>query len=164
MKIGDSVSVIDDVMKGKIISLRGNVAGVEDEHGFTFEFPLSKLVSRDEDLYRGTKTVFKKESAKNISKKHSKGPMKLDLHFEKLVTSPQGYSAAERLALQKEVLLEKLEYCERNNLKKLEIIHGVGDGVLQRMVYEILENKSNLEFHNREILHEQSGTVLVYFY
>ena len=77
--------------------------------------------------------------------------------------NPLEFDSFERLFLQKEKLLQTIDYCRKNHLKKLEIIHGIGDGVLQQMVYDVLESQTNLEFHNREILHDQSGTVLVFF-
>ena len=89
--------------------------------------------------------------------------MILDLHFENIAKGAVQVDPFERLFMQKDQLLKTLEYCRNNNLKRLEIIHGIGDGVLQQMVYDVLESQTNLEFHNKEILHHQSGTVLVYF-
>ena len=90
-------------------------------------------------IYDQIKTVQKKESSKHRSKKHDNKPFILDLHFENLVKKTVDYDAAERLFLQKEKLLQTLDYCRKNNLKKLEIIHGIGDGFLQKMVHEVLE-------------------------
>ncbi len=163
MKVGDTVSVVDDRMNGTVVSVSGKVVVIEDEHGFRYEYAREKLVPRDVEMYKRIKTIQKAETSKNISKKHDKNPFLLDLHFENLVKKTSGYTAAERLFLQKEKLRDTLDYCRQNNLKKLEIIHGIGDGVLQQMVYEVLESQTHLEFHNKEILHEQSGTVLVYF-
>ncbi|WP_027377367.1 Smr/MutS family protein [Kaistella palustris] len=163
MKIGDAVSVVDDLLKGKVISVSGKTVVIEDEHGFTYEYPASKVVLQEPEIYTEIKTVQKTETSKSISKKHHKRPLILDLHFENLVKDTRGFSASERVFLQKEKLRDTLDYCRKNNLKKLEIIHGIGDGVLQQMVYEVLESQTGLDFHNREILHEQSGTVLVYF-
>ncbi len=163
MKVGDQVSILNDSLNCRIIAITANQATVEDEHGFTYQYPINQLVLHDADLYKNQPTFTKKEATKTVSKKHAKSPMVLDLHFENLVKNPNEYSATERLFLQKERLLETLDFCRQNNLKKLEIVHGIGDGTLQQMVYSVLESKVNLEFHNREILHEQSGTVLVYF-
>jgi DNA-nicking Smr family endonuclease len=90
--------------------------------------------------------------------------MVLDLHFQHLVKNPHDYDSFERLFIQKERLIETLNFCRKNNLKKLEIIHGIGDGVLQRMVWDVLESQTNLDFYNKDILHHQSGAVLVDFH
>lgn len=163
MKKGDSVSVVDENLKGKIIAIQGKKVILEDEHGFRYEYDESDLVLQPAGLYDEMHTVQKTEFSKSVSKKHHKKPVLLDLHFENLVKNTAAYDSFERLFLQKEKLLSTLDYCRKNNLKKLEIIHGIGDGVLQQMVYDVLESQTNLEFHNKEILHHQSGTVLVFF-
>lgn len=163
MKVGDSVSVIDDNLKGKITSVQGKSVTFEDEHGFTYQYHSSELVLRKNDIYKQITTVQKEETRTAISKKHDKKPFVLDLHFEKIAHKNRDYDSFERLFLQKEKLLKTIDYCRKNHLKKLEIIHGIGDGILQQMVHEVLESQTNLEFHNREILHDQSGTVLVFF-
>lgn len=163
MKTGDAVAVIDDDLKGTIISIKGDQVIIQDEHGFSYEFQRKELVRQEAGIYEQIKTLNKGEVSKNISKKHDKKPFVLDLHFGKLVKNQTSYTASERLFIQKEKLVETLDYCRRNNLKKLEIIHGIGAGVLQKMVHEVLESQTNLEFQNKEILHHQSGTVLVYF-
>ena len=163
MKIGDSVSVVDDNLKGKVTVIKGTKMTIEDEHGFPYEYESNQLVLQNAEIYDQITTVRKEELSKPVSKKHGKKPFILDLHFEHLVKNPGDYHSFERLFRQKEKLLSILDYCRKNNLKKLEIIHGIGDGVLQQMVHEVLESQTNLEFHNKEILHHQAGTVLVYF-
>ena len=163
MKIGDAVSVVDDQLKGKIISIKGKNVTIEDEHGFSYDFDANEIVLQEPEIYKGLKTIQKVEKPKPTSKKHDKKPLVVDLHFSNMVKNPAQFSPFERITLQKEKLLQTLDYCRENNLKKLEIIHGIGDGIVQQMVNEVLENQKNLEYHNKEILHHQSGTVLVYF-
>ena len=162
MKPGDAVSVIDDNLKGTITAIKGKKVTFEDEHGFPYEYNANELVIQEAEIYDQIRTVQKEEFSKPVSKKHDKKPMILDLHFENIAKNAGKVDPFERLFLQKEKLLKTLEYCRNNNLKKLEIIHGIGDGVLQQMVYDVLESQTNVEFHNKEILHHQSGTVLVY--
>ena len=163
MKIGDLVSVIDDNLKGTIKNFNGEKVVIEDEHGFSYEFKATELVLQQAEIYDQISTVQKREPTKLISKKHDKKPLILDLHFQHLVKKPGDYNSFERLFLQKEKLLATLDYCRKNKLKKLEIIHGIGEGVLQQMVVDVLKSQTNIEFQNKEILHHQSGTVLVFF-
>jgi DNA-nicking Smr family endonuclease len=88
----------------------------------------------------------------------------LDLHFHNLVKNPSDYDSFERLFIQKEKLIEVIEFCRKNNLKRLEIVHGIGDGTLQSMVRDVLESLVNIDFYNKEILHHQSGAVMVEFH
>jgi len=159
---GSGVSVVDEDLKGILVSISEGMAVLEDVHGFRHEYPLHKLVPEDRELYDHVPVRKKAEPLKTLSKKHNEKLLRLDLHFERLVRNPQQYSSYERLLIQRERLLDTLEFCRTHRLKKLEIIHGIGDGTLQKMVYDVLESQLNLDFHNNEILHEQSGTVLVY--
>ena len=163
MKIGDKVSVLDEDLSGSVTSVHGNTVVFRDQHGFTHQYPKEKLVPQNPSIYDGLQIEMKQEHRKNFSKKHNKKPFVLDLHFESMVKNPTDYSSFERLFMQKEKLLETIDFCRRNHLKHLEIIHGIGEGTLQKMVHEVLRSQTRLEFHNNEILHHQSGSVTVRF-
>ena len=164
MKIGDKVSVVDEDLSGVVTSVKGNIVVFKDEYGFTHQYKEEKLVPKISDFYENIKVVKKAEPKKMISKKHHKNLLVLDLHFENLVKNPNDYDSFERLFIQKEKLLEVISFCRKNHLKRLEIVHGIGDGTLQRMVFDVLESQTNLDFYNKEILHHQSGAVMVEFH
>lgn len=163
MKVGDLVSVIDENLKGKVLKMIANQVKIEDEHGFTYQFSRDQLTIIDTDLYANAPIVRKKESSKAISKKHNKAPLKLDLHFNFLVKNPSDYDAFERLMIQREKLLETIDFCRKNRIKTLMIIHGIGDGVLQKMVYDVLEGLSNVEYDSDGFFYHQSGNVELRF-
>lgn len=161
MKIGDKVSVIDEDLKGVITSIKGEIVVFKDNHGFTHQYKKTKVVLQNPEIYNLVKTVQKKESSKHVSKKHNKAHLVLDLHFENLVEKPGQFDSFERLFIQKEKLAETLEFCRRNNLKKLEVIHGIGDGVLQKMVHDYLSGQMNLEFEESDFFYHSTGSVMV---
>lgn len=163
MKVGDKVSLIDDDLRGTILKIIADQVKIQDEHGFTYDFPKNKLTLVDAKLYENSPIVKKNESSKNVSKKHNKMPLKLDLHFQTLVKNPAEYDAFERLMMQKEKLLETIDFCRKNHIKNLEIIHGIGDGVLQKMVYDVLEGLSNVEYDEHGFFYHESGKVEVKF-
>ena len=164
MKIGDKVSVVDEDLAGVVTSTKGNIVVFKDEYGFTHKYPQEKLVPKNADLYENIRVERKIEPKKTISKKHSKNHLVLDLHFENLVKNPNDYDSFERLFIQKEKLTDTIDFCRKHNLKRLEIVHGIGDGTLQRMVFDVLQSQINLDFYNKEILHHQSGAVMVEFH
>ncbi|WBV55882.1 Smr/MutS family protein [Chryseobacterium daecheongense] len=164
MKIGDQVSVVDEDLSGVVTSVKGNIVVLKDGYGFTHQYPKEKLVPKNASIYDNIKVVKKAEPKKITSKKHQKNHMVLDLHFHNLVKNPNDYDGFERLFLQKEKLIDTLIFCRKNHLKRLEIVHGIGDGVLQRMVLDVLESQTDLDFYNKEILHHQSGAVMVEFH
>lgn len=164
MKIGDLIAVIDEDLEGTVTSVQGNIICFQDEHGFNYQYPQEKVVLREKELYEGIKIKNKFEYTQPKSKKNKKNELVLDLHFEKIAPSTQNYDSFERLFLQKEKLLEMLDFCRENKIKRLEIIHGIGDGTLQQLVWRTLESQVNIDFYNKEILHEQAGSVLVEFH
>ncbi len=163
MKTGDLVSILDENFKGKITSLQGRFAVVEDEHGFEHRVELQKLVPQNPTIYEGTHIIKKQESTIKNSKKNVKSERVLDLHFEQLVPNPQDYDSWERLFLQKEKLMEQLDYCRKNFIRKLTIIHGIGDGVLQDMVYETLRGFAGIDYEENDFFYHSSGNVVVTF-
>ena len=114
---------------------------------------------QNKNLYHDISVVKKEENTKNISKKHAKNEMVLDLHFDKLGKPSQGYDSWERLLIRKEKLQETLDFCRANKIKNLEIIHGLGDGTLQNMVYEVLKNSAHIEFEENEFFKHSSASV-----
>lgn len=163
MKIGDLVSVIDDDLKGKISAFKGNLVQIEDEHGFHYDIEKGKVVLHNHNIYDDISITTKKETSTKISKKNQTKPQSIDLHFEKLVNNPQDFESWERLMIQREKLIEKLEYCRSNNMKKLNIIHGIGDGVLQNMVHEVLQGFAGIEYEDHDFFYHSTGNVLVTF-
>lgn len=163
MKIGDKVSVLDEDLDGVITSVKEEIITLKDDFGFTYQYPKEKLVLKNPTLYEGLKIKDKYEYTPPKSKKHAKNEFVLDLHFEKIVPNPEDYESFERLFLQKEKLLETLDFCRKNRIKRLEIVHGIGDGTLQKLVKETLESQVGLDFYHKEILHHQSGAILVEF-
>ncbi|KFF08145.1 Smr/MutS family protein [Chryseobacterium luteum] len=164
MKIGDKVSVVDEDLSGIITSVNGNIAVFKDEYGFTYQYPKEKLVPKNADLYENIRIVRKPEPKKVVSKRHQKNHMVLDLHFDNLVKNPSDYDSFERLFIQKAKLTEVLDFCRKHHLKRLEIVHGIGDGTLQKMVTDVLESQADIDFYNKEILHHQSGAVMIEFH
>lgn len=161
MKIGDSVAAVDDDLNGIVTSVHGETVVFRDQHGFTHQFRKNQLVIQHPELYENLPSIKKEEPRKQVSKRHNKNHLVLDLHFENLVTDPHSYDAFERLFIQKEKLVETVNFCRKNNLKKLEIIHGIGDGVLQKMVHEYLIGQTNIEFEDHDFFYHQTGSVIV---
>lgn len=163
MNIGDRVSVLDEDLKGKIISILGDVILIEDEYGFHHSFHTDKIVPIHQDFYDDFTTIKKEENTRNISKKHKKNSLKLDLHFEQLVEFPDQYSPWERLFIQKEKLMDTLDFCRKNGIKSLLIIHGLGDGTLQEMVYSVLRGYTYIDFEENEFFKHSSASVEIRF-
>lgn len=162
LQIGDEVSVLNETRTGTIIKIQGNQAILEDSDGFPYTYALQELVPRQKGLYSEITAVPHKEKTEKKTSVSKANLKVIDLHIEKLTPHPDEISPFERLFIQKEALLEGLERARNSGIKKLEIIHGLGNGTLQKMVYETLESQTHLDFHNKEILHHQSASIVVY--
>ena len=163
MKIGDSISYINENKKGTIVSIKKEFAVILDEFGFEETVELKEIIVRDDLFYSKIPTIVKEETKISKSKKNSKAILTLDLHFHLLVKNTTSYSANERLQIQKEKLINTLEYCKKNPIKTLNIIHGIGDGVLQNMVFYVLEGFAGIEYEDQNLFHHSSGNVEVSF-
>lgn len=163
MKAGDSISYLNEKKTGTIVSINKQMATILDEYGFKETVDLAEIVLRDEDLYAKISVSKKQEDNKVKSKKNAKATRTLDLHFQNLVKNPNSYSAQARLQIQKENLIETLEYCKKNPIKKLTVIHGIGDGILQEMVFDVLKGYSGIEYEDQNIFHQSSGNVEITF-
>ena len=47
--IGKKVAVLDDILKGVIVSLNGQVVGIKDDDGMVYEYNQNELVVIEED-------------------------------------------------------------------------------------------------------------------
>ncbi len=118
---------------------------------FTHRYPKHLLTLRDASLYEQTPIVRKPEANQTSKPPRKKNQhLILDLHFDQLVNNPDHYDSFERLFIQKQKLEETLDFCKFNKIKKLEIIHGIGDGVLQKLVFDTLKGKTNIEFEESD--------------
>lgn len=162
MKKGDKIFILDDDLKGKILSIRGEKIEIEDEYGFTHWVHQSRLVLQNKAFYEEVSVVRKQEN-RRVTKKIKKNQFKLDLHFEQLVKFPEQYEPWERSLIQKEKLIETLEYCKANSIKNLLIIHGLGKGILQELVYDVLRGYTNIEYEENEFFKHSSASVEIKF-
>ena len=66
--------------------------------------------------------------------------------------------------MQKDKLMETLDFCRKNKLRRLEVVHGIGDGVLQKLVEDTIKAQIDTSYYHKEILKHQSGAVIVEFH
>lgn len=163
MKIGNKVSVLDEDVQGIVINIKGEKIEIEDDFGFRYWYLEKDLVLKNEALYQEISVPKKEEVSKKYSKKHQQKELKLDLHFDQLVDFPERYDSWERIFIQKEKLMQTLDFCKENGIKKLLIIHGLGDGILQKIVYDILRGYAGIEFEENDFFRHSSASVEVFF-
>ena len=142
-KIGDSVAVLDDTLKGDVVAVTNNLISLKDLEGMVYSYHPSELVlikdsqfqlSKYSDIHSSLlkekmKEVKPKKSA--FKKTKSEVILEVDLHINKLKKTTKGMDNFDMLSLQLDTARLKLEFAIRKRISKIVFIHGVGEGVLK---------------------------------
>jgi dsDNA-specific endonuclease/ATPase MutS2 len=176
-KIGDKVSVLDDVIDGVILKINQNQVTIITNEGFELNFTSKELIlleSSQDLMHNFSNTNFssvKKE--KEIEKprsfirekksKKEEFTLEIDLHIEKLVPNKRGMSNYDILTLQTETVKRQIDFAIRNRIPKIVFIHGVGEGVLKAELDFLLGRYDNLKFQDANYQKYGLGATEVYF-
>jgi len=141
--IGKKVAVLDDILKGVIVSLNGQVVGIKDNDGMVYEYNQNELVVIEEDQHQlskysdinnplfNDKLQDQKVKVSSFKKENNEVILEVDLHINQLIKSTTGMDNFEMLSLQLETAKRKIEYAISKRISKIIFIHGVGAGVLK---------------------------------
>ncbi len=87
------------------------------------------------------KTSLAKQKIKDLTKE-------VDLHIEELMESYSTLTNSEILSIQLDRFEKEMQYCLSNGIKKLIVIHGVGNGKLKQEIISILKTIDDISFHD----------------
>jgi len=172
-KVGDSVEVLDEAIKGIIIKIEGQAITIETHDGFPLQYPSSGLVKtggRIEvsnyeafQIKKEKDTVIKRKGAKVKPKERNAPKMEVDLHIHHLTRSTRGMSNFDMLNLQLETAKRQLEFAIRKRIQKVVFIHGVGEGVLREEL-NYLFKKYPVDFYDADYQKYGLGATEVHIY
>ena len=174
-KLGDKVSVLDDVISGKVIKIRDSQITITTEDGFEMDFSSDELVKIQNDKALQTIDQADLESAEKYQETKRKQPsrqkrrekeippMEVDLHIHQLVPSTKGMSNHDMLTLQLETARRQLEFAIKKRIQRVVFIHGVGEGVL-RTELEYLFGRYDVKFYDADYQKYGLGATEVYIY
>ena len=174
LEIGNKVAVLDDVIKGVVKAISGDIISVESD-GMLYSFDRKELVKIDVEQRELTKfsdinNQFLKEKIQEKSKKKShfvktknEVIMEVDLHIEKLTKSKKGMDNFDILTLQLQTAERKLNYCIQKRISKIVFIHGVGEGVLKTELHYLF-NKFPVKYYDASYQKYGLGATEVYIY
>jgi len=176
MKTGDTVSVIDDNISGKILGIKGDSVTILTQDEFEMQFSKKELVviekeltSRDLIPMNFSQIVSEKESAKpnkqrRVKPKERNLPaMEVDLHANQLVRNPNKLSSHELLTLQLDTAKRQLEFAIRKKITRVVFIHGIGEGVLKTELDFLFRRYENMKFYDADYRKYGRGATEVYF-
>jgi hypothetical protein len=176
-KIGDYVSVLDDVLYGQIISVSKDSATILTQDGFELDFYKKELVKQD-DNKSFIKHIFKNDSIHAVvsekevkkrkavikkAKERYEPTLEVDLHIHHLTNSTKGMTNHDMLTLQLDTAKRQLEFAIRKRMQKVVFIHGVGEGVL-KLELEYLFGRYNVKYYEANYQKYGLGATEVYIY
>lgn len=173
--IGKKVAVLDDILKGVIVSLNGQVVGIKDDDGMVYEYNQNELVVIEEDQHQLSKysdinnTLFndklqdQKVKGSSFKKENNEVILEVDLHINQLIKSTTGMDNFEMLSLQLETAKRKIEYAISKRISKIIFIHGVGEGVLKSELHYLF-GRYPVRFYDASYKKYGLGATEVYIY
>ncbi len=175
-KIGDSVEIIDDALKGAVISLNKTKVVVLLEDGFEIEVftnelmkitdtSILKVSNLDVAKILDEKIDKKKKTSIKIKPKERSAPkMEVDLHIHQLTASSNRMSNYDMLQLQLDTAKHKLEFAIKNRIQKVVFIHGVGEGVLKLELEYLFGRYDQVKFYDADYQRYGLGATEVYIF
>lgn len=177
MKVGDTVSALDEDITGEVVKIDGDSVTIESD-GFEMEFLKRELIvekssSLGQPLFQNTDIdeVIKQKEAedkpfKNRPKRKDKyeHTMEVDLHAHQLPRSTKGMSKHQILNFQIDTVKHKIEFARKKNIQKVVFIHGVGEGVLKMELDYVLGNYDFLKFYDADYKKYGYGATEVYIF
>lgn len=152
--IGQKVLLMHDSGEFTIHEFKNKkVVIVLDKHGFLREMLTEHVIdiqfSRDE-LLKKNPTEKDRIEPKKTNEKSLKVTQStiIDLHMHELIDNHRGWTNTEILNYQMKILQERLEYFMKKKVKRVEIVHGVGEQVLMREVRNYLRKFKNCEVND----------------
>ena len=163
LNIGDSVSVLDEDLKGTIIKIVGDTVTIETTDGFELEFFKKELIKVETDTTLRTnvfskaslievvsqKEIHKKKSNKVKPKERFQPALEVDLHIHQLTNSTRGMTKHDMLTLQLDTAKRQLEFAMRKRIQKIVFIHGKGEGVLKLELDYLFGRYNNVKFYEK---------------
>ena len=173
--IGKKVAVLDDILKGVIVSLNGQVVGIKDDDGMVYEYNQNELVVIEEDQHQlskysdinnplfNDKLQDQKVKGSSFKKENNEVILEVDLHINQLIKSTKGMDNFEMLSLQLETAKRKIEYAISKRISKIIFIHGVGEGVLKSELHYLF-GRYPVRFYDASYKKYGLGATEVYIY
>ena len=164
-QIGEQVSFLYEKGTGIIVRFDvNNFIVVCDEDGFDRQFRANELAKiHGTEYHLPDDQVAQINEDDTISKMHhrifsetptgAKRPMdvwELDLHIESLIDSHKGMSNTEILNIQLKEMRSFFKKAQQKHVRKLVLIHGVGEGILKEEVRSFLAKQEGVEYFDAD--------------
>lgn len=149
LQIGNFVSVLDDVLTGKIVAINNDEIIIETDDEMQLSFKENELVLVNDAQDKLSKyldinnpLLLQKlgthKPKKRIQFIDNQSVFEVDLHIEQLLNNYKRLDKFEILDYQLDVAKQKLEWAIQKRFPKIVFIHGVGEGILKGELQRLL--------------------------
>lgn len=187
-KKGDAIKLLDDNIKGIVKKVDGESVFVENSFGFLEEYHVSEVLpdgeledefpkakgasnpkevrlketkKKDKELkIRKEKNKIKKKGPAKKIKKVNKPTLEIDLHYNKLEYINPNFNIDSILAKQMDSLQNRLEKARENGYDKVIVIHGKGEGVLEKSIKNFCNNRGYAFYDANYEKYQKGATVI----
>lgn len=172
-EIGERVLFLYEKGGGIVLkNVNSNQVIIQDDDGFEQSYPINELVKihglidtedinpiakEEETLQHKSNYSVVKDNAALDSKKY----WELDLHIESLTDDHRGMSNFDIMKTQLQEFKRFFNKAKSNNIEKIVVIHGVGEGVLKNEIRNYLANQEFVEFFDASYLEYGKGATEV---
>ena len=163
--IGEKVSSINDLVRGRVVRISGDKVVIHCEEGFEQEFDSSELIKISNwDHWIGDPATEESEgdqkSRSRVREPAEESVKEVDLHLHEITEFESGMSNHEKLQLQLDVAKRELQKAMERKRKKIVFIHGRGQGVLKQELHRLLRNYP-VDFNDASYLEYGQGATEV---
>ncbi|PKR81696.1 hypothetical protein CW751_03995 [Brumimicrobium salinarum] len=169
-KIGEKVSFLNEVGGGTVKAYKNQQIVIVEDEGFDREFIETDLAKIHGDQSNILQEDFDIQDIAEETANHQKNLgevfedrnfWEIDLHTHAFMDTERGYSNGELLNRQ---MLEFKRFfrkaCDKN-IRKLIVIHGVGQGVLKSEVRYFLNNQENVDYYDADFKDYGKGATTI---
>ncbi len=158
LKAGDKVRLLNEVGGGQILKVDKNRCLVLRDDGFEDWYSTNELILSSGD-FSVDHILNKDYRPQNLPKRIQvkKDQLEVDLHFYNLVEHEKNYSNYEKLQIQLNEARKNIDKARKSGIKKIVLIHGVGEGVLKEEIHRMLERMERLNFYDANFLRYGEG-------
>ena len=127
-------------------------AKIRDENGFEYYISLNEILPLDVETYNSksygnTFNIKKEDLNLNLNKKKNLSSsktdnglkVKIDLHIEKINSYFHHMQNSEIVQIQMDYCRKELDLAMVKGRQSIEIIHGIGEGILMNEVHKLLD-------------------------
>lgn len=161
MKPGDKVTFLNEQGGGTVLRVEGRLIVVKDSDGFErrcdiLELSRVRITDFGEVVDRKDFKPKKKEQAFGTDE------WSIDLHLEELTDGAVDHlSNTEKLDIQLRRLRSFVEKAMEKKVRKITIVHGVGEGVLRKEVHFFLRSIEGAVFHDSSYTRNGFGATVL---